>query len=78
MTMNELKFEKESYQIRSAVLEVYREAVYQECLEEESALQRILFAAQRALLLHIKASCWFRLTDRILSTMTASLLNSER
>lgn len=59
--MTELKFEKESYRIRGAIFEVYREMgcgflepVYQECLEKELALQEIPFAPQRELQLQYK------------------------
>jgi len=59
--MANLKFEEESYRIRGAVFEVYREmgcgfleAVYQECLEKEFAKQGIPFACQRQLVLHYK------------------------
>jgi len=48
-----LKYEDESFQIRSAIFEVYREmgcgfleAVYQECLEMELVRQGIAFEAQ--------------------------------
>ena len=51
-----LIFEDESYQIRGAVYEVYREmgcgfleAVYQECLEKELRSRRIPFEAQKPL-----------------------------
>jgi len=59
--MADLRFEDESYRIRGAVFEVYREmgcgfleAVYQECLEKELGKQDIPFAAQRELVLHYK------------------------
>ncbi len=59
--MSKLKFEEESYRIRGAVFEVYREmgcgfleAVYQECLEREFVKQSIPFIAQRELILHYK------------------------
>jgi GxxExxY protein len=59
--MIDLKFADESYRIRGAVFEVYREmgcgyleAVYQECLEREFVSQGIPFAAQRELLLQYK------------------------
>lgn len=61
MEMADLKFEEESYRIRGAVFEVYREmgcgfleAVYQECLEREFTRQRIAFVSQRELVLHYK------------------------
>lgn len=57
----ELLFAEESFQIRGAIFEVYREmgcgfleAVYQECLEKELAKQGIPFVAQQELLLHYK------------------------
>ena len=56
-----LKFEEESYRIRGAVFEVYREmgsgfleSVYQECLETEFSKQVIPFVAQRRLILRYK------------------------
>lgn len=59
--MMELKFADESYRIRGAVFEVYREmgcgfleAVYQECLAREFGIQGIPFVAQRELLLQYK------------------------
>ena len=59
--MVDLKFEDESYRIRGAIFEVYREmgcgfleAVYQECLEKEFGKQGIPFVAQSELLLHYK------------------------
>jgi len=61
MEMADLKFEEESYRIRGAVFEVYREmgcgfleAVYQECLEREFTRQCISFVSQRELVLHYK------------------------
>lgn len=57
----ELLFAEESFHIRGAIFEVYREmgcgfleAVYQECLEKELAKQGIPFVAQQELLLHYK------------------------
>lgn len=59
--MTILKFENESYCIRGAIYEVYREmgcgfleAVYQECLEREFTRQKIPFAAQVELTLSYK------------------------
>lgn len=59
--MTDLKFEKESFRIRGAIFEVYREmgcgfleAVYQECLENEFRMQGIPFVAQPDLVLHYK------------------------
>jgi GxxExxY protein len=59
--MANLIFEEESYRIRGAVFEVYREmgcgfleAVYQECLEKEFAKQGVPFVSQRQLILHYK------------------------
>jgi GxxExxY protein len=59
--MTNLKFEEESYLIRGAVFEVYREmgcgfleAVYQECLEKEMRMQGIPFVARQELILHYK------------------------
>ena len=59
--MGKLKFEEESYQIRGAVFEVYREmgcgfleAVYQECLAKEFTKMKIPFIAQAELTLQYK------------------------
>jgi len=59
--MVELKFPDQSYKIRGAVFEVYREmgcgfleAVYQECLERELAKQGIPFVSQQDLILRYK------------------------
>jgi GxxExxY protein len=59
--MTDLKFEEESYRIRGAIFEVYREmgcgfleAVYQECLEKEFGKQGLPFVAYRELVLHYK------------------------
>ena len=59
--MTNLKYEEESYRIRGAVFEVYREmgcgfleAVYQECLEKEFNRQNIPFVAMKELILHYK------------------------
>lgn len=59
--MGKLKFEDESYRIRGAVFEVYREmgcgfleAVYQECLEKEFTKAKIPFVTQAELTLHYK------------------------
>ena len=56
-----LKFKEESYRLRGAVFEVYREmgcgfleAVYQECLEREFRKQAIPFVTQQELILHYK------------------------
>ncbi len=61
--MTTLKYPEQSYRLRGAVFEVYREmgcgfleAVYQECLERELALQAIPFIAQRDLVLHYKGT----------------------
>ena len=60
-TQKNFYFKEESYAIRGAVFEVYREmgcgfleAVYQECLEKELRLQRIPFIAQPKLQLVYK------------------------
>ena len=60
--MADLKYEEESYRIRGAIFEVYREmgcgfleAVYQECLERELGKQGIPFVAQRELALYYKS-----------------------
>jgi GxxExxY protein len=59
--MTNLKFEQESFQVRGAVYEVYREmgcgfleAVYQECLDQELTRQGIPHVAQKELILHYK------------------------
>jgi GxxExxY protein len=61
MKMAKLVLEDESYAIRGAVFEVYREmgsgfleAVYQECLEKELTKQGIPFEAQKDLTLVYK------------------------
>ncbi len=57
----DLLLEKESYAIRGAVFDVYREmgcgfleAVYQECMEKELRLRCIPFVAHRELMLTYK------------------------
>jgi GxxExxY protein len=57
----ELLYEEESYRIRGAIFEVYKEMgcgflepVYQECLEREMTMCGIPFAAQREMTLHYK------------------------
>jgi GxxExxY protein len=59
--MTELVFDQETYAIRGAVFEVYREmgcgfleVVYQECLEKELRKQNIPFVSQRELTLSYK------------------------
>lgn len=59
--MKVLKFEEESYKIRGAVFEVYRElgcgfleAVYQECLEGEFEKAGVIFASQQELVMMYK------------------------
>lgn len=61
MSTNKLYFESESYRIRGAIFEVYREkgcgfheAVYQECLEMEFELSDIPFRSQPELKLSYK------------------------
>jgi len=56
-----LIFEEESYAIRGAVYDVYKEmgsgfleAVYQECLEKELIKRNIPFTAQQEITLHYK------------------------
>ena len=56
-----LKFEEESFRIRGAIFEVYREigcgfleAVYQECLEKELRSQEIPFSSHKELLIYYK------------------------
>ncbi|MDU9376541.1 hypothetical protein McpSp1_11630 [Methanocorpusculaceae archaeon Sp1] len=56
-----LLFEAESYDIRGAIFDVYREmgpglleAVYQECLEHEFSRRKIPFVAQSAIHLQYK------------------------
>ena len=60
-TANEFLFEEETYAIRGAIFEVYREmgcgfleSVYQECLEKEFVLRNIPFVSQKALTLSYK------------------------
>lgn len=59
--MDELLYQAETYQIRGAIYEVYREmgcgfleAVYQECLERELASREIPFTARTELRLIYK------------------------
>lgn len=59
--MAELLYEQESYAIRGAVFEVYREmgagfleSVYQECMERELALREIPFECQKSIELSYK------------------------
>ena len=61
--MDEFLYKEESYAIRGACFEVYKEkgngfleAVYQECLEKEFILQGILFDAQVPLKLSYKGN----------------------
>jgi len=61
--MADLKFPNESYRIRGAAFQVYREmgcgfleAVYQECLEREFTKQGIPFLSQPELVLHYKGA----------------------
>ena len=60
-TANVFLFEEETYAIRGAIFEVYREmgcgfleAVYQECLEKEFVLRNIPFVSQKDLTLSYK------------------------
>lgn len=62
-TRKDFLYEKESYKIRGAIFEVYREmgcgfleVVYQECLEKELQLKRIPFIAQQELKLMYKGT----------------------
>jgi len=59
--MSDLIFPEESYAIRGAIYDVYREigcgfleAVYQECLQRELTLRRIPFEAKKMLRLYYK------------------------
>jgi len=59
--MGKLKYEEESYRIRGAVFDVYREmgcgfleAVYQECMEKELTKAAIPFVPQKQLELRYK------------------------
>ena len=76
--MTDLKFEEESYRIRGAIFEVYREmgcgfleAIYQECLEKELSNQGLPFVAQRELVLHYKG-------DRLEQTYKPDFICFER
>ncbi|BCB28556.1 GTP-binding protein [Sulfurimicrobium lacus] len=76
--MADLKYEEESFRIRGAIFEVYREmgcgfleAVYQECLEKELGKQDIPFAAHRELALHYKG-------DRLEQTYKPDFICFER
>ncbi|ABA59374.1 conserved hypothetical protein [Nitrosococcus oceani ATCC 19707] len=62
MTQKGIIYEKESYAIRGAVFEVYREmgcgfleSVYQECLAREFSRKRIAYIAQPELILIYKS-----------------------
>ncbi len=66
--MGKLIHEEESYAIRGAIFEVYREKgcgflepVYQECLEKELRIQKIPFEAQQPLRLDYKGD-WLNQT----------------
>ena len=59
--MSKLLFEKESYQIRGAAFEVYKEmghgfleSVYQECMERELTQMQVPFLSQPELILSYK------------------------
>jgi len=59
--MSEYIYQKESYKIRGAIYEVYKEigcgfleAVYQECLNKEFLLSKIPFVAQQNLVIDYK------------------------
>ena len=59
--MTDLIYEEESYKIRGAIFEVYREMgcgyvepVYQECMEKELRLCQIPFVPQRKIVLFYK------------------------
>lgn len=61
MTSSNLLFENETYKLRNAIFEVYKnigsgflEAVYQECLEKEFSMQAIPFESQVELTLNYK------------------------
>ena len=76
--MTNLKYEEESYRIRGAIFEVYREmgcgfleAVYQECLEKEFTRQDIHFVAKCELILHYKR-------DRLVQTYQPDFICFER
>ncbi len=58
---SKLIYKAETYAIRGAIQEVYKEigagfleAVYQECLEREFALQNIPFSSQQRLMIRYK------------------------
>ena len=72
--MSNLKYEQETYAIRGAIYEVYREmgcgfleAVYQECMEKELAYRGIPFVAQPELDLTYKG-------ERMLQTYKPDLI----
>ena len=59
--MSEYIYQKESYKIRGAIYEVYKEigcgfleAVYQECLNKEFLLSKIPFVAQKDIVIDYK------------------------
>ncbi len=80
--MVELVFEKETYAIRGAVFEVYREmgcgfleAVYQECLEKELRIRGINFVSQAELRHLIKVRYSIKFLNRIWFALKISLWN---
>ena len=59
--MSDLKYEEESYRIRGAAFEVYREMgcgflepVYQECMEKELGMSGLPFVSRQELALYYK------------------------
>jgi GxxExxY protein len=76
--MGDLLYERESYEIRGAIFEVYREKgcgflepVYQECLEKEFRLRGVPFSSQ----------CELRLTykgEPLVQTYKADLICHDR
>ena len=82
--MADLKFEEESYRIRGAIFEVYREmgcgfleTVYQECLEREFAKQGIPFSLNRSWFCNTRETNWRKPTNQTLSATNRLLSKSN-
>ena len=77
--MSELLYEQQTYAIRGAIFDVYREmgsgfleAVYRECLEKEFEQRGIPYVAKANCTSRIKVSLSFRSTNQILPAMLPS------
>ena len=81
----ELFFKEETYKLRGAIFEVYKdkgsgflEDVYQECLQIELELQDIPFVAQASLDLNIRADRSLRSISLTLYAIVKLLSSSKR